>query len=247
MLENCLPRWEIAGQIASRTRTRRNGCVRGLPHVEAGGRWRCTYSHSASVRSLGYVVSVILQHTLYQLDPIEHYTIHLVERFSAASRTHDHERLMNMREHAELPPQPTSSLKQLDSLVGEWTMVGTHPAFPSAVHGHSSFEWLREGALLVWHFEWERPGPPSALSVIGRDDSVEMCSMLYADERSVARVYQMSLEGGVWKMWRDAPGFSQRMTGTFSEDGNTIIVQGELSRDRAQWEQDLGVTYTRKQ
>lgn len=151
-----------------------------------------------------------------------------------------------MREHAELPPQPTSSLKQLDSLVGEWTMVGTHPAFTSAAHGHSSFEWLREGALLVWHFEWERPGPPSALSVIGHDDSVEMCSMLYADERGVARVYQMSLEGGVWKMWRDAPDFSQRMTGTFSEDGNTIIVQGELSRDGAQWEQDLGVTYTRK-
>jgi len=56
----------------------------------------------------------------------------------------------------------------------------------------------------------------------------------------------MSLEGGVWKMWRDAPDFSQRKAGTFSEDGNTIIVQGELSRDGAQWEQDLGVTYTRK-
>ena len=52
-----------------------------------------------------------------------------------------------MNEHAELPPQPTNSLKQFDVLVGEWNMVGTHPAFPSAAHGHSSFEWLMEGAL----------------------------------------------------------------------------------------------------
>lgn len=151
-----------------------------------------------------------------------------------------------MNEHAEQPPQPISTLSQFAILVGEWDMVGTHPAFPSAGHGHSSFEWLIEGALLVWHFDWERPGPPSALGVIGHDDTVEACSMLYADERGVARIYQMSLEGGIWKMWRDSPGFSQRMTGTFSDDGATITVHGELSRDGAQWEQDLGVTYTRK-
>src|SRR6266536_1498303 len=79
----------------------------------------------------------------------------------------------NMNEHATLPPQPTSSMKQFDILVGEWTMVGTHPEFPDAAHGHSSFEWLVEGGLLVWHFNWERGGPPSALSVIGHDEQVE--------------------------------------------------------------------------
>ncbi len=151
-----------------------------------------------------------------------------------------------MQKHSEPPSHPTGPLKQFEILVGEWTMVGTHPAFPSAAHGHSSFEWLMEEALLLWHFDWERPGPPSALSVIGHDDAVQTCSILYADERGVARIYQMSLEGGVWKMWRDTPGFSQRITGTFSEDGNTITSQGELSRDSSTWEQDLDVTYTRK-
>lgn len=146
------------------------------------------------------------------------------------------------------PPQPTRSLKQFDVLVDEWTMVGTHPYLPSAVHGHSSFEWLREGALLAWHFDWERgQGIPSAFSVIGQDDAVEPCSMLYTDERGVARIYQMSLAGGVWKMWREAPEFSQRMTGTFSDDGNTITWHGELSYDGSTWEPDLRVTYTRKQ
>ncbi len=138
-------------------------------------------------------------------------------------------------------------MKQFDILVGEWNMVGTHPALPFAVHGHSSFEWLVEGGLLLWHFDWERGSRvPSALSVIGYDDSGETCTMLYSDERSVARIYQMSLEGGVWKMWRDAPGFSQRITGTVSSDGNTITCHGELSRDESTWEQDLDVTYTRK-
>ena len=151
-----------------------------------------------------------------------------------------------MNEHAKLPPQPTSSMKQFEILVGEWTMVGTHPEFPSEAHGHSSFEWLVEGALLVWHFDWERRGPPSALSVIGHDDSVETCCMLYSDERGVARIYQMSLEGGVWKMWRDSPGFSQRVTGTISSDGNTIPCQWEWSYDEEHGEQNLDVTYTRK-
>ncbi len=146
----------------------------------------------------------------------------------------------------ELPPQPTVPLEQFDVLVGDWDMVGKHPSFAQAAYGQSSFEWMKKGSLLVWHFDWEQPGPPSAVSIIGHDDSVETCSMLYSDERGVARVYQMSLAGGVWKMWRDSPGFSQRMKGTFSPDGKTISVHGELSRDGSNWEQDLNVTYTRK-
>lgn len=124
--------------------------------------------------------------------------------------------------------------------------MGTHPGLPAAVQGRSSFEWLVDGALLVWRFNWEPAGPPNAISVIGRDDAAEACSMLYSDERGVARIYQMTLEGGVWKMWRESPGFSQRMTGRFSQDGDTITVRGELSRDGTHWERDLDVTYTRR-
>jgi len=152
-----------------------------------------------------------------------------------------------MQPHSERPlPQSTTSLKQFESLVGEWDTVGSHPAFSAAAHGHSTFDWLVRGALLLWHFDWEQPGPPSALSVIGHDDAVEACTMLYSDERGVARIYQMTLADGVWKMWRDSSGFAQRMTGTFSRDGNTITVHGELSRDGSNWEPDLDVTYTRK-
>jgi hypothetical protein len=153
---------------------------------------------------------------------------------------------MAMTTHAAQPPQPPRPLNRFDVLVGAWTTVGTHPAFPAAVRGRSSFEWLRDGALLIWHFAWEPSGPPSATGVIGRDDAGDTCSVLYADERGVARIYQTTLESGVWKMWRESPGFSQRMTGTVGDDGTTITVRGELSRDGSHWEEDLNVTYTRK-
>jgi hypothetical protein len=164
-----------------------------------------------------------------------------------SSHYQDCERSIEMTKDSERqPPQPTHSLKQFEVLVGEWAMVGVHSALPSAAHGHSTFEWLREGALLVWHLEWERgQGIPSAYSVIGHDDAAEPCSMLYTDERGVSRIYQMSLADDVWKMWRDSSGFSQRMTGTFSDDGDTITWRGELSRDGTNWEPDLSVTYTR--
>src|SRR5438046_3135594 len=47
----------------------------------------------------------------------------------------------------------------------------------------------------------------------------------------------MSVAGGIWKMWRDAPGLKQRYTGTISADGKTIGVYpvGEAAKHK-----DLG-------
>lgn len=59
---------------------------------------------------------------------------------------------------------------------------------------------------------------------MGLDDSRGQFTQLYADARGVYRVYQNSFQDGFWKVWRDAPpGFSQRFTGTFSDDGNMIV------------------------
>jgi hypothetical protein len=154
-----------------------------------------------------------------------------------------------MSEHAKgQPPQPTHSIRQFDMLIGEWTMVGAHPQLPSTLHGHSSFAWLRDGALLTWRFDWDPDcGIPNAFSVIGHDDAGDACSMLYTDARGVARIYQMALSNGVWKQWRDSPDFAQRMAATFSDDGNTITWRGELSKDGGStWEPDLSGTFTRK-
>jgi hypothetical protein len=69
--------------------------------------------------------------------------------------------------------------------------------------------------------------------------------MLYFDSRAVSRIYQMSLSDGVWKLWREAPSFSQRFTGTFSDDGRIIRDRWEKSTDGSQWEHDFDLTYTK--
>jgi hypothetical protein len=82
--------------------------------------------------------------------------------------------------------------------------------------------------------------------VIGGDESTETYCALYFDSRGVSRIYQMSLNDGVWKMWREAPGFRQRFTGTFSDDGGTIRGYWERSADGSHWEHDFDLTYTKQ-
>jgi len=69
--------------------------------------------------------------------------------------------------------------------------------------------------------------------------------VLSYDARSVSRVYEMSFSEGVWKMWREAPGFWQRYESTVSRNGKSISGQWERSADGSTWEHDFDVTYTR--
>jgi len=151
-----------------------------------------------------------------------------------------------MKKNADAP-QETKPLKEYEILIGEWSMEGRHPLLPTAIYGHSVFEWLRKDALLAWHFKWDDgKGVPDAYSIIGHDDTLDHCTVLYTDERGVARIYLMSLSDGIWKQWRDSEGFLQRMTATFSNDNKTIQTQGELSRDGLNWEGDLSIKFTKK-
>jgi len=151
-----------------------------------------------------------------------------------------------MNRQPEQPSQKRNNPHQdLEILVGAWHMEGNHPMLPEPVRGRSTFGWFEDGAFLEWRTDFEQSLPPNAMAIIGRDDARETCTVLYFDVRGVSRVYEMSLQEGVWRMWRDAPGFRQRMTGTMSDDRNTITVHGELSKDGAHWEQDLDLVYTR--
>ncbi len=141
--------------------------------------------------------------------------------------------------------KPNPTLKDLEVLVGAWDTEGFHPMIPAPVRGHSYFGWLERGAYLAWRSSFENPGPPSGFAIIGRDDGGANYCMLYYDERGVSRVYQMSFEGKIWRLWRDSPGFSQRMTGKISDDLKSITMHGEKSSDGSHWEQDLDLTYTR--
>jgi hypothetical protein len=137
-----------------------------------------------------------------------------------------------------------SVLLRLAPFVGEWrweAFVGGQ----SIGAGPTVFEWLEGGAFLIEHSGAESPEFPTATTIISGDDATATYCMLHVDSRSVSRIYQMSLSDGVWQLWRYAPGFSQRFTGTFSSDGKTIRGHWEKSSDGAEWELDFELTYTK--
>ena len=140
---------------------------------------------------------------------------------------------------SRLPPNP--ALKELEALVGEWEVEV--PQFPGP-RGRAIFEWLEGGAYL--RFRADAPDPaPSATLIISRDESSETYTLLHYDSRGVSRVSQMSFGGGVWRMWREAPGFWQRFSGTLSDDGASIRAAWEKSADGSVWEHDFDLIYTR--
>ena len=141
---------------------------------------------------------------------------------------------------------PNPAIKPLSVLIGEWNTVGKHPFIPNiTLHGRTTFEWLEGGAFLIMHSKINEPGIPSGIAIFGSDDATKEFFMLYFDERGVSRKYNVSFKGNTITWWRNTPEFSQRMTCKVSDDGNTIVSQGVMSKDGSKWEEDLALTYMR--
>jgi hypothetical protein len=82
--------------------------------------------------------------------------------------------------------------------------------------------------------------------IVGGDDVVDdALTMLYHDSRGVSRVYRTSFADRTWRIWRDAPGFNQRFTGTLDEAGRTLDARWELSTDGSTWNLDFELIYRR--
>ncbi len=141
------------------------------------------------------------------------------------------------------------ALVDLEFLSGEWNMeLSNAPFLPSrddTAHGHVTFEWIEDGALLVMRQSERSGNPPAARWAIGRDESCSDYKVLYSDIRGVSRVYEMSFLDGHWRLWRNSPGFSQCFEGRVSPDEKTITSHWEKSFDATTWEHDFDITYTR--
>jgi hypothetical protein len=146
-----------------------------------------------------------------------------------------------------------AALDRLEALTGRWDMEATFeagyfgPGTPAVTErgGRTTFEWLDGRFFLTQRFTVEHPAAPSGIAIIGTGGEPETFTQHYYDSRGVARVYQMTLEGGIWKLWREAPGFWQRYTGQISGDGNKITGSWEGSADGQAWKHDFGLTYIR--
>jgi hypothetical protein len=140
--------------------------------------------------------------------------------------------------------------ERLQPLVGEWTMQVAFPDTPAMEGGRVVFDWMAGRRFLVERWEVPVPEAPDGLAIIGFDQIRGTFLQHYFDSRGIARVYAMSLENGVWKLWRDTPDFTpldfaQRYTGTFSDDGTIITGRWEIAHDGITWEHDFDLSYLR--
>jgi hypothetical protein len=151
----------------------------------------------------------------------------------------------------DIPAERPAALESLDVLIGRWEMEASFeagyfgPGTPPITGrgGRTTFEWLEGRFFLTQRFVNEHPAAPSGIAIIGPGTDLATFEQHYYDSRGVARVYQMSLDDGVWRVWRQAPGFWQRYTGEISEDGTSIKGAWEGSADGREWKHDFGLTY----
>jgi hypothetical protein len=152
-------------------------------------------------------------------------------------------------------PEPAKNNEQLQPLIGEWSMAIVMPGqerpdrLPD-IGARATFEWMCEKAFVLERWTVPIPEAPDGLAVIQWDEGRGSFLQHYFDQRGVARVYQMSLDGGLWRFERTKPDFSpfefsQRFTGTFAADGNRIDGTWEIAHDHKTWEKDFDLIYTR--
>jgi hypothetical protein len=137
------------------------------------------------------------------------------------------------------------ALKALEPLVGEWKVEAIGPdGEPWPGEARAVFEWHDSGAHLI-----ERstaPDPfPDGVSIMGSDAANGTYYQLYSDQRGVCRVYEMSIGGGEWRLWRDGEPFPQRFVGRFEDGGETIVGRWQKALDGERFETDFDLIFHR--
>ena len=145
--------------------------------------------------------------------------------------------------------------ERLAPLIGEWSMALVMPGQdvakePPDIGARVTFAWMGDQAFVLERWRVPIPEAPDGLAVLGWDGDRGTFLQHYFDERGIARVYEMSFEAGVWKMERTKPDFSpfefsQRFTGTFSDDSSRIEGTWEIAEDHKTWKKDFDLIYRR--
>jgi len=148
--------------------------------------------------------------------------------------------------------QTSERNEALAPLIGEWSMAMLMPGVADQpdLRARVTFEWMGDKAFVLERWTVPIPEAPNGLAVIGWDEGRGTFLQHYFDERGVARVYEMGFDDGVWMLERKKPdfsdfNFSQRFTGTLTDDGRRIDGVFEIAHDHETWEKDFDAVYTR--
>jgi hypothetical protein len=134
-------------------------------------------------------------------------------------------------------------LEPFEALIGTWATDAKHRLVDYAVQGRTTFEWLEGRRFLIQRSTVDHELFPDALAVIGPPETGDGLVLESFDSRGVRRTYATSLEDGVWRMWRDSPGFDQRLTATLGPD--EFVGVAELAETPGEWIEDMRVVYRR--
>jgi hypothetical protein len=135
-------------------------------------------------------------------------------------------------------------LDPFDALIGTWTTEATHPLVEEVVPGSTTYEWLEGSRFVIQRSRNDHELFPDAIGVIGVPEAGDGLVMEYFDSRGVRRTYGVSLDEGIFRMWREHPGFDQRFAATLAPDN--FEGQWQLARTPGDWQDDLKVTYRRR-
>ncbi|HWB90144.1 MAG TPA: hypothetical protein VG872_13190 [Acidimicrobiia bacterium] len=137
------------------------------------------------------------------------------------------------------------AIARLEPIIGRWDLMMTNAWFLDSleerVEGWASFEWLDESFIV---FRWALGDESPAVQVIGHSDAQDRSQVFYHDDRGVARIFEMELEGVRWSMLREDPDFHQRFTAVIHED--RIEAAWDASEDSGvNWRKDFDLLFTR--
>jgi hypothetical protein len=142
------------------------------------------------------------------------------------------------------------SVEDLNRFVGRWETSAVAPWAEGLPPGETVFEWLDGGPLLVQRLHIPVPEAPDLIAVIADDPERGGLLQHYFDSRGVVRLYRMTLRDRVWTLSRTEPDFSpldfsQRFTGVFGDDGDSIAGRWEIAHEPDAWQLDFELNYKR--
>ena len=134
------------------------------------------------------------------------------------------------------PPNPDPALNRLSVFVGKWNTEGLIKASPSGpaakLKATDIYEWLPGGFFLIHHVDgYMGDEEVRTIEIIGYDTASQTYFTHSYDNRGSVGTYQANLLDAVWTI----AGKSERFTGMFSDDSNTLTGSWELSGDDDSW------------
>jgi hypothetical protein len=145
-------------------------------------------------------------------------------------------------------PKPSSELKRLDALVGEWRTewyVTSDDGKPLTLHGVDTYEWM-PGEFFLVHHTYVRMGnyDYNVMQVIGNYDT---SSQTYSTHSFDSKGVEMSMHARVnddnsWMF----EGEKQRTRLVLSDDGQSMTYHWEQLNDGSDWQPWMEMQLTKE-